>query len=693
MLARRRLLRGALAAASCATVLLPAALPAGATAPSGVRWTTELASPGVFHPLALSCPTVAVCTAAGDVGANGGAAMLVRTSDRGRSWVPEVPPQGLSPLTALSCPTVAFCLGTGSGSDQFFSLATTDGGQTWQLADHTGTAIREVEALDCVVADECFAVAESASGSALLVRTTDAGASWSSLTLGTGAGFTFGVAAGLDCVSAATCFVVRESASNPSAVQVLKVTDFTSVTTTYSTAAAAGAAPLGISCWSAEGCMATGLSPTHVLVTADGGSRWVSDALPPGVLHGLGVTCPLAVTCVVVGTSTGGYVAASSTDAGGSWSALGSVAQMPGAPEDSFGGLQCATASACLVAPDRLAPSLYATSDGGATWRAAPPPFGRPPLDWVACPTARHCVAVGEGDAMWSLTGGRTWYRAATPPPPQAIIESVACPVAALCLATGAGVAAGRQVGILYRSTNEGRTWVRVALPAGTSVVQTVACSSASSCFLGGDLGLLRSTDGGTTWSAPMITPATAPHVFPTSISCGTAMTCLAVGASDEGNHTVLSTTDGGATWTTSSLPASILFAWSVACNSATHCVTAGMSDSWNGVGELETLVTSTLGASWSAPFDYGVGVLPQGLACHGNDCLLSSGYLASHDQLTLGLLDSSTDGGATWTPSPLPSDALDVGNPTVSPALGFVVAGWDADNGPLVLSTHVGGP
>src|SRR5205085_1972369 len=136
--------------------------------------------------------------------------------------------------------------------------------------------------------------------------------------------------------------------------------------------------------------------------------------------------------------------------------------------------------------------------------------------------------------------------------------------------------------GMLLRSTDGGRTWRRQT--SGTAyALSGVACPNASTCVavggtcppaitcaaVGAGSTLLRSTDGGRTWSS---------QPYPLS---GTA-TCLRGAASLRaalpvvgGGGTLLRSTDGGRTWrrqpsgTTTSL-------FGVACPSPSTCVVVG---------------------------------------------------------------------------------------------------------------------
>jgi photosystem II stability/assembly factor-like uncharacterized protein len=103
----------------------------------------------------------------------------------------------------------------------------------------------------------------------------------------------------------------------------------------------------------------------------------------------------------------------------------------------------------------------------------------------------------------------------------------------------------------LFRTVDAGDTWTEVALPQPTGWVRSVAAtdghvhvavSSRTSPSLDGSQGLLSSSDDGSTWSRA---PANVLQVLAVD-------DLVAVAVGDE----ILRTTDGGATWTAPKRPA-----------------------------------------------------------------------------------------------------------------------------------------
>ena len=107
-------------------------------------------------------------------------------------------------------------------------------------------------------------------------------------------------------------------------------------------------------------------------------------------------------------------------------------------------------------------------------------------------------------------------------------VRAVSCatsisPSSATCVAVGDD---GGQVASIIVTNDGGSTWSRSSPPVGVSTLSTVSCPSASVCYAGGGSGIMKSPDGGATWSVQ-------DSGFPTeSISCFTIDECTAVGGS-----------------------------------------------------------------------------------------------------------------------------------------------------------------
>ena len=675
-----------------AVVLLAGALLVGAGGPSGALtggWTVRMSSTGPVLASAISCPTASVCTAVG-TGAEGGSAIL-RTVNGGLGWRHEPPPAGEGGLGQVSCATASFCLASGGGFHDVFVIATSDGGATWRQVGQTSGEVW-LDSLVALSSTDWYEMVTSF-GTPTLSRTTDGGKTWTSSTMPTpSSGESSTILGGLSCPTATTCYAVRPAGNTDGRLEVYKTTNGASTVQRVVDVAATSETSASVACWSASGCMVTGAGTgRQVLVTTNGGTSWATRQLPAASSVGVEVQCPSSASCFVLGTGAAGYVSYATSTQGTSWRSS-TVDAAHGADASSVDSLSCPTTSAC-AATVFGGFGVYGTTDGTATWAPLHAPFGRPSLAQVACPNLRHCVAVGQGIALWSLDDGATWLAAAHSPPASAAIAAIACPVAALCLTGGSTYDAAMQsnLGVLFRSTNEGRTWNRVRLPATVPQVASISCPSATTCValafadttpVAGTI--LRTTDGGVTWSTVALPSTLAGSVELTAVSCASSTTCLAVGPGDTGAVALVST-DAGSSWHAVTTPGfgdpEVL-----TCTSTTSCVTAGAGQDLGYDEELDSSVTTDGGVTWSTPAEYATGASAASISCVLATCQLLSAIT------NLGapyppLLDVSSNGGRSWTAVATPSEVETLSGLCRSPELGTLLVGTDAELGPVVLS------
>ncbi len=109
---------------------------------------------------------------------------------------------------------------------------------------------------------------------------------------------------------------------------------------------------------------------------------------------------------------------------------------------------------------------------------------------------------------------------------PLANVRAVSCAPSssassATCVAVGDD---GGSVASIIVTNNGGSSWIDAAPPSGVTTLTTVSCPSASVCYAGGGSGIMKSSNGGSTWTVQDST-------FPAqSISCFTIDECTAVG-------------------------------------------------------------------------------------------------------------------------------------------------------------------
>lgn len=336
-------------------------------------------------------------------------------------------------------------------------------------------------------------------------------------------------------------------------------------------------------------------------------------------------------------------------------------------------------------------------------------------LSGVSCPSAAHCVAVGnydddQGGAGLLLTdSGGSWTAAPAPVPGKAgsgagngTLSGVSCPSISHCVAVGSyDDAASVEEGLVV--TGSGGSWTAVKAPlpansgAGYGIYQAlltgVSCSSASQCVAvgeywdsqGGQHGLLLTLSKGSWRAAEAPLPdVAAGGGWLTGVSCPSASQCVAVGeygaAGTGGVGMLLTSKDGSWKAAQAPRPANSAEAGdtvsAVSCPSVSQCVAVGnYGPSTN--GQMGLLLTDS-GGSWKAAeaplaangVNGGVGGLP-GVSCGAaGQCVAVGQYFSkSGDDYDQGLL--LTDSGGSWkaAQAPLPANT--------QKAFGTITQGW----------------
>ena len=272
------------------------------------------------------------------------------------------------------------------------------------------------------------------------------------------------------------------------------------------------------------------------------------------------------------------------------------------------------------------------TTNGGQTWVPS-----NADMLGVACTSSSNCIEVGDGGVINATTnGGTTW----TPEPSvyHDALTQVACPSSTVCFAAG-------DRGTVLKSTDGGNTWSFTATDDGNTIYG-LSCPTTSNCYAVNNWGsVLVTTNGGTSWTlqdTPVTTPAINvagsggpnPYAGLFGISCPSATTCVAVGGyTPSGAEPIVTTTNGGATWTaqTSTDTANNLFGVSCATGTTT-CVAVGAGG---------TVLQTTDLADWTA-MTSGTAKVMTGVTCLSSTNCVATGQTGTIDVLS----------GSTWTPS-----------------------------------------
>jgi hypothetical protein len=315
--------------------------------------------------------------------------------------------------------------------------------------------------------------------------------------------------------------------------------------------------------------------------------------------------CPSATSCYAVAPThfVAGYAKSPvdveySHDGGRTWTSVTLV------PRGAAGAtLSCVEAMTCAVVVGVVGTGPYdaegahvvffETVDGGRQWRSHVLPTGvATRAESLSCTSALHCVVLVDGKGGVTLDGGVTWETSTVPAAFQTI-DGLQCLSSSTCVAVG-NVAAGTAVvdfggvltrvplyhGAIARSADGGLTWALVTIPKGLAPYDGLSCANATGCLATfgntwsawmGRATVLTSTDGGATW-APMAAAGLGRLWEASSTSCSTSSDCWAAALlyrTPDRPHvggTFFGTTDAGASFAPAQLPANVTDVSRVSC-------------------------------------------------------------------------------------------------------------------------------
>jgi photosystem II stability/assembly factor-like uncharacterized protein len=274
---------------------------------------------------------------------------------------------------------------------------------------------------------------------------------------------------------------------------------------------------------------------------------------------------------------------------------------------------------------------------------------------------------------------GITWTRLALPTDTW-LSSATTCSGAGTC-AVAAVVGAGDNPGgsgqTVLLTTLDGRRWAVHDLPPGTGEIQHLACPTPSHCVVAafaavspttidGDApaagvnrflptAVLTTDDGGATWSRSVL-PSTPPsgRYSLSSVTCPTGPHCIAEGALativhlPEGAYIEADTTwvtlysgDGGRTWTTSDRRPAFSDS-QVACGDDHRCLRFESPGPAAGPRPPDVLSSDDAGRTWTTVLTVGLPPMSTLLDCSSAQRCIA----ATNDA---GLL-STVDGGTRWT-------------------------------------------
>jgi hypothetical protein len=726
--------------------LLLFAMPVTGAQAQGGRWSL-VSSPNVASPLSssfadVSCVPTTTTTRCVGVGRyldrNLVSHFLIEKSMGKGFSVEPTPNRGprSSFINSVSCLTAAVCVAVGyydflPGIQR--TLIESWNGKDWKAVASAdpGDATDVLNSVSCVSASSCVAVgAEGDTGGPtnVLIESWD-GTSWTT-TSAASPGSATNVLNGVSCLSSSSCVAVGSQSPSPGQSQVL-VEAWDGTAWTLSSAPDPGSATDALNAVSCNSglsgtlCVAVGDDTntgglTQALIETGDGTTWTQAAAQqPGsasdVLNAVSCVSPSTLpSCVAVGAdaNTGGSThALVETWDGVNWTTsspagLGGVAA-------TLSGVDCLSSGSCTAVGarfDKLTSGITLAEDwNGATWshkRSATASVVQDGLAGVSCEGGGTCTAVGfsrdEDSVQRTLverTGGGSWTVAKSPNQGEGPnnLTGVSCFSGAACVAVGSWAKSNSAERTLTEAWN-GSAWSVVPsmnVSAGANILRGVSCFAATTCVAVGDASgtqgppatLVEAWDG-SQWSV-LASPDPGPHGNSLDgVSCSSATSCVAVGASTSGVEQTLTELWDGTTWTVVPSPNegtgdNVLQA--VSCSASNACTAVGYAI--DGSGMRQPLTESWDGAAWTITASLSGG--PNGSELNGVSCTSGSTCVAIGTYLSSKYIDDtlieSWDGTA-W--SVVPSANAPGGNSILLGVSATASGSWDAAGYVSVVGT-----
>ena len=338
------------------------------------------------------------------------------------------------------------------------------------------------------------------------------------------------------------------------------------------------------------------------------GSPWrgtlVTVTLPPPVNSLDALDCVDSARCWAVGSTVGaagmpnGAAVVATTNGGNSWSLQPAPATVA-----YLSGISCSDQRHCTAVGQAAGGqgAIITTADGGATWRAATVPAGVLDITAIACQADRRCMATGSTasgtTALVSASAPAGWVQRGTLPPTLSGATGISCLDSRHCWVTvHSSIDVDHVAGAVAVTTDGGSTWAATSAPSGVGYLNGIVCAPDR----GGGLPFTSTTvpssatpsgaTSGSTTTGPPTTSAPPPTTSAPAISTSTTAPagvsgawCVAVGTTANtltgvrtGRGVILTSANGGATWSSQPVTPSAAALMGVSCTAVDSCVAVG---------------------------------------------------------------------------------------------------------------------
>ncbi|HEY7927294.1 MAG TPA: hypothetical protein VIG86_07740 [Candidatus Dormibacteraeota bacterium] len=223
------------------------------------------------------------------------------------------------------------------------------------------------------------------------------------------------------------------------------------------------------SCPGATMCYVVGGGAAGFIASTTNGRAWSTTAVPQ-VQQLTAVACPSPSRCWAGGETRAGSAVIVATTDGRTWNTQTAT------PDAVITSIACPSSAVCLAVGTDFSrqdlSDVFATIDGGATWRPRPLPAGDAHPLAVSCWDSTRCMEVGGGGTWTTSNVGATWQGRPTPGPPATggfgyVLDSVTYISATDVWTVGGsqcgGVTATQCDGWAFHSTDGGATWTPYA--------------------------------------------------------------------------------------------------------------------------------------------------------------------------------------------------------------------------------------